>query len=86
MAMTRANRTAPRSGDVVFVGPAASPQFRTGNTFRFRVIRIHDWPASWEGWGWLDGYVLNTVGDAVERRSIYVDLNGLRPTDPQSRR
>lgn len=43
----------------------------------FRVIRPHDWP-TYQGWVWLDGYQLNATGDAVERRSIFVRLDGLR--------
>jgi hypothetical protein len=43
----------------------------------FRVIRVHDWP-TYDGWVWLDGYELNAAGDAVERRSIFVQVNGLR--------
>jgi hypothetical protein len=42
----------------------------------FRVIRVHDWP-TYEGWMWLDGYQLNAAGDAVERRSIFVQRSGL---------
>jgi len=30
----------------------------------FRVIRVHDWQ-TYDGWAWLDGYQLNSVGDAV---------------------
>jgi hypothetical protein len=71
-----------RAGCVVFVGPDASPQFRAGNAFFFRVIRKHDWTTTWEGWVWLDGYQLDAAGDAVQRRSIYVDLAGLRPAGP----
>jgi hypothetical protein len=44
----------------------------------FRVIRVHDWP-TYDGWAWLDGYQLNAAGDAVERRSIFVQLPGLQP-------
>jgi hypothetical protein len=44
----------------------------------FRVIRVHDWP-TYDGWVWLDGYQLNSAGDAVERRSIFVQVNGLQP-------
>jgi hypothetical protein len=44
----------------------------------FRVIRVHDWP-TYDGWAWLDGYQLNGAGDAVERRSIFVQLKGLQP-------
>jgi hypothetical protein len=43
----------------------------------FRVIRVHDWP-TYSGWVWLDGYELNGAGDAVERRSIFVQLAGLQ--------
>ncbi|GAA2702414.1 hypothetical protein GCM10010429_07370 [Micromonospora olivasterospora] len=43
----------------------------------FRVIRVHDWP-TYDGWMWLDGYELNATGDAVSRRSIFVQAAGLR--------
>lgn len=76
----------PRSGDVIHVTKAASVQF--AEPMLFRVIRVHDWP-TYEGWIWLDGYELNTSGDAVERRSIFVQLQGLRQIgkmrDPRTR-
>jgi hypothetical protein len=55
---------------------AASVQFTT--PILFRVIRIHDW-STYNGWAWLDGYELDSQGDAVERRSIFVQLDGLQP-------
>lgn len=76
----------PRSGDVIHVTKAASVQFAA--PMLFRVIRVHDWP-TYEGWIWLDGYELNTAGDAVERRSIFVQVSGLRSVgkapDPRTR-
>ena len=66
----------PRSGDVLRVTRAASVQFTT--PMLFRVIRVHDW-STYNGWAWLDGYELNNAGDAVERRSIFVQLDGLLP-------
>ena len=76
----------PRSGDVIHVTKAASVQFAA--PMLFRVIRVHDWP-TYEGWIWLDGYELNTAGDAVERRSIFVQVSGLRAVgkapDPRTR-
>ena len=76
----------PRSGDVLRVTEAASVQFTT--PLLFRVIRVHDWP-TYDGWIWLDGYELNSSGDAVERRSIFVQVNGLRAVgkapDPRAR-
>jgi hypothetical protein len=65
----------PRSGDVLRVTRAASVQF--SEPLLFRVIRVHDWP-TYDGWVWLDGYQLNTAGDAVERRSIFVQVKGLQ--------
>ena len=65
----------PRSGDVLRVSRAASVQFT--EPMLFRVIRVHDWQTI-DGWAWLDGYQLDGTGDAVERRSIFVQLNGLQ--------
>ena len=76
----------PRSGDVIHVTKAASVQFAA--PMLFRVIRVHDCP-TYEGWIWLDGYELNPAGDAVERRSIFVQVSGLRAVgkapDPRAR-
>ena len=66
----------PKTGDVLRVTKAASVQFT--QAMLFRVIRVHDWQ-TYDGWAWLDGYQLNTNGDAVERRSIFVQLQGLQP-------
>jgi hypothetical protein len=65
----------PRSGDVLRVTRQASVQFT--EPMMFRVIRVHDWQTV-DGWAWLDGYELDSTGDAVERRSIFVELNGLQ--------
>nr|WP_221330067.1 hypothetical protein [Actinoplanes sp. L3-i22] len=67
--------TLPRSGDVVLVGRAASIQF--AQPILFRVIRAHDWQ-TYVGWIWLDGYEIDPAGDALRRRSIFVQLNGLQ--------
>ncbi|WP_430786943.1 hypothetical protein [Actinoplanes sp. G11-F43] len=77
----------PRSGDLLRLTRAASVQF--ANPMLFRVIRVHDWP-TYVGWVWLDGYEINSVGEAVERRSVFVQIDGLRPArrpgpDPRSR-
>jgi hypothetical protein len=64
----------PRSGDVLRVTRAASVQFTS--PMLFRVIRVHDWP-TYDGWVWLDGYELSSNGEATERRSIFVQVDGL---------
>jgi hypothetical protein len=77
----------PRSGDVVYLDKAASVQFALRPRL-LRIIRVHDWPTA-TGWIWLDGYELNTAGDAVERRSVYVQTAGLKQIgkapDPRTR-
>lgn len=76
----------PRPGDVLHVTKEASVQFTA--PMLFRVIRVHDWP-TYVGWVWIDGYELNSAGDAVERRSIFVQIAGLRTLgkapDPRTR-
>lgn len=74
----------PRPGDLVYIGLLASVQFGGLAAFCFRVIRVHDW-STYDGWCWLDGYQLNASGDAVERRSIFVQMSGLRPATLQPR-
>ena len=74
--MTGVLTVLPKTGDVLRVTRAASVQFV--QPMLFRVIRVHDWQ-TYDGWAWLDGYQLNATGDAVERRSIFVQLQGLQP-------
>lgn len=74
-----------RPGDELWISGAASVQF-SAKPFRFRVIRVHPW-STYHGWVWLDGYQLNSVGDAIERRSIFVQHDGLirrRPAQPHA--
>lgn len=68
--------TAPvGSGSVVRVTRAASPQFV--NPFLFRVIKPPAVSIYYDGWVWLDGYELDMAGDAIERRHIFVQADGL---------
>ncbi|MBY8870717.1 hypothetical protein K7640_02530 [Micromonospora sp. PLK6-60] len=63
-----------QAGDLVRVTRAASVQFV--NPIMFRMIRVLDWP-TYDRWVWLDGYQLNDKGEAVARRSIFVQPAGL---------
>jgi hypothetical protein len=67
----------PRAGDVFYVGGAASVQFAGSRALMFRVIRV-DPRVTYDGWLWLEGYVLGPSGDAIERRLIFVRREGLR--------
>ncbi|MEU4568279.1 hypothetical protein [Micromonospora sp. NPDC023956] len=72
------------AGDLVEVNREASVQFV--RPFLFRVIRVLDW-VTFDGWVWLDGYQLDAKGDAVARRSIFVQPAGLiRRSAPVPRR
>lgn len=69
----------PKAGDLVVVGRAASVQFVRPITCR--VIRVLDW-ITYDGWCWLDVYQLDAKGDAVARRSIFVQPAGLAVSSP----
>ncbi|MEU7584844.1 hypothetical protein AB0A95_00930 [Micromonospora sp. NPDC049230] len=67
--------TLPKAGDVVHLTRAASVQFI--NPIMFRVIRVLDW-VTYDHWVWLDGYQLDRKGEAVARRTLFVQRAGLR--------
>lgn len=65
----------PRAGDEFLLDQTVSPQFRS-RPLAFRVIRVE--PATTnDDMIWLDGYELDPVGEAVERRSVLVTLVAL---------
>lgn len=74
----RPDPSLPRSGDLLHLTAAASVQFAATRAIYFRVIRAHDWTTS-VGYVWLDGYQVDADGKAVERRTVYVQIAGLRP-------
>lgn len=69
--------TLPQPGDVLLVDGAASVQFEGERALTFRVIRV-DPRITYDGWLWIDGYVLGPTGEAVDRRIIFVRRDGLR--------
>jgi hypothetical protein len=71
------NEALPQAGDVLHVSGAASVQFAGNRSLMFRVIRV-DPRITYDGWLWIDGYVLGPTGDATERRVIFVKKDGLR--------
>jgi hypothetical protein len=64
-----------RVGEVIRLGRAASVQFASAPIL-FRVIRVRDWK-TYDGWLWLDGYELDNRGEAVERRSVFIMVDGI---------
>ena len=64
-------------GTVLHVGGEASVQFAGARALTFRLIRV-DQRATYDGWLWLDGYVLGPTGTALQRRRIFVRREGLR--------
>ncbi|MEU1602694.1 hypothetical protein [Micromonospora matsumotoense] len=71
---------AMKAGTILYVTRTASVQFL--RPIRFRLIRVLDDWYTYDGWVWLDGYQLNPSGDAVARRKIYVQKDGLQFPDP----
>lgn len=67
----------PKPGDVLLVDGRVSVQF-TVNILIFRLIRV-DLRATYDGWVWLLGYSLTPTGEAIEKREIFVQRDGLRP-------
>jgi hypothetical protein len=63
-------------GDVLHIGGDASVQFQGERALTFRVTRI-DARSTYEGWIWLEGYVLSPTGAALQRRRIFVRRDGL---------
>lgn len=66
----------PAAGQVLRVGADASIQFSGNRALTFRVIRVDSRP-TYDGWLWLEGYVLDALGNAIERRKIFVRRDGL---------
>jgi hypothetical protein len=68
----------PAVGDVLSITKDASVQF-ISYPILFRVIRVME-RETYYGWVWLEGYEIDSAtGDALQRRSIFVQLAGLRP-------
>lgn len=67
----------PRPGDVLVVDHQASVQFSGQRQLVMRVISVSQ-RQTYQGWGWLSGYVLDGSGAAAGRREIFVCLAGLR--------
>ena len=67
----------PRPGDVLIVDGQASVQFAGDRRLIFRVISVSTKP-TYQGWAWINGYVLDGSGAAIDRREIFVRHEGLR--------
>ena len=67
----------PHPGDVLVVDHEASVQFSGRRQLRLRVISVCE-KSTYQGWAWMNGYVLDDSGAAIERREIFVRLEGLR--------
>ena len=65
------------------LGRPASPQFSDERPTLVRFIRFHDWVPGYDDWAWIDCYGLSDDGvTAVERRSLFVRLAGVRAIQP----
>jgi hypothetical protein len=67
----------PQPNQLLRITRAASEQFAAVEPFNFRVIAAHVYGSTPHGCAWIEGYQLDDSGDAVERRSLFVQLAGL---------
>jgi hypothetical protein len=74
---SRGVRVIPNIGDVVVIDGQASVQFAGDRNLLLRVTVVDRRP-TYHGWAWLTGYVLDRVGQATDKREVYVQLAGLR--------
>ncbi|WP_083936731.1 hypothetical protein [Longispora albida] len=65
----------PKPGDVLRLTRASSPQFAKG--LLLRVTKLSDRRSSVSGWAWVEGYQLNSAGDAVLKREVFINLASL---------
>jgi hypothetical protein len=70
-------RALPKANQLLRITRAASEQFVAVEPFNFRVIATHIYGSTPHGCAWIDGYQLDHHGDALERRSLFVQLAGL---------
>jgi hypothetical protein len=71
----------PKAGDVLVVDRRASVQFNGPNALVLRVIAVST-RATYDGWAWISGYVLDPkTGRAIVRREIFVLRGGLQVID-----
>ncbi|MEV2241389.1 hypothetical protein [Micromonospora sp. NPDC049891] len=61
-------------------GRPASPQFAKPITVR--VIRERTGRLTYDGWAWIEVYQLDSRGEAIDRRELYVRPDGMRPAPP----
>jgi hypothetical protein len=65
----------------VVLTATASVQFAGDRAIALRVTRVQPWP-TYHGWVWLSGYQLDRTGRAVAQRTVFVQVDGLRPARP----
>jgi hypothetical protein len=75
--MSREQPVVPKPGEVLKVDGRASVQFGGDRRLVLRVTSVSDKP-TYDGWAWITGCVLNRRGEAVERRELFVQLDGLQ--------
>ncbi|GAB3813660.1 hypothetical protein GCM10027605_57610 [Micromonospora zhanjiangensis] len=66
-----------RPGQVFRVDRRASVQFGGECALLFRLTAVEQ-RLTCHGWVWLTGYVLSATGEALEKREIFVQLEGLQ--------
>jgi len=71
----RTREQLPSIGDLLILSATASIQFQ--RPIPFRVIKCLPW-STYVGWCWVRGYQLDELGEAVDERDVFVQIDGLR--------
>ncbi|WBB91806.1 hypothetical protein [Verrucosispora sp. WMMC514] len=77
---TREDGTPRVTPGVYLLTRDASPQFARPITVR--VIRERTGRSTYDGWAWIEVYQLDSQGEAIDRRELYVRPDGMRPAPP----
>ena len=75
-----------RPGVVLLITKHASAQFAAVEPFPFRLITHRTYGSTPAGCTWIDGYQLHPAGHAVERRQLFVQIDGLKVLRPPATR
>lgn len=67
----------PEAGEIVLLSAAASVQFSADRAILLRVTRVDKRP-TYDGWIWLAGYQLDRRGNAVSKRDVFVQIEGIK--------
>lgn len=71
-----------RAGAIYLLNRSVSAQFSQPILVRHVRVDLPETRRTYDGWAWIDVYQLNTEGQAVEKRSLFVQPARMREYTP----